>query len=96
MKTKALFVDIPITKDNLDLQLAFNVKRVPYGHIYAPGGQLVDERSLGKGSFKDFERILYSYIIGVCDVDDLDYGNPYTVTEEQQLEVDSLNQSLVP
>lgn len=85
---KAVFVDIPMTKDNIDLQLSFNVTKVPYGHIYAPGNQLIEERSLGKASFKYFERILYSYIMGVCDIEDFDFSNPYIVAEEQREQVD--------
>lgn len=39
---KNLFIDIPVTKDNVDLQKALGIKAVPFGHIYYPklGGGL--------------------------------------------------------
>jgi thiol-disulfide isomerase/thioredoxin len=81
---RALFVDIPLTKDNLDLQKELKVTKVPFGHIYLPNGKLAEAMPLGKKVFSHFERSLYSYITGVCEIENFDYSDPNGEMEEDE------------
>lgn len=76
-------MDIPLTKDNLDLQKELKVTKVPFGHIYLPNGKLAESMALGKKMFIHFEHALYSYITGSCEIDNFDYSNPRSKDSEK-------------
>lgn len=78
LNPKARFIDIPITKDNPDVQKEMNIYAVPFGHIYYPTTGLVEEVKMSKTHWSDFEDIFYSYMNHACDVTGLDnnYSNP--------------------
>lgn len=76
-------MDIPLTKDNLDLQKELQVTKVPFGHIYLPNGKLAESMSLGKKEFSQFEHSLYSYITGTCEIENFDYSNPRSKDSEE-------------
>lgn len=81
---RALFVDIPLTKDNLDLQAELKVTKVPFGYIYLSNGKLAEAMPLGKKVFSHFEHALYSYITGVCEIENFDYSDPKELVEEEK------------
>jgi thiol-disulfide isomerase/thioredoxin len=65
---KVKFVEVPVTKDNAYLHKGLDVPSLPYAHIYYPTGQLVEELKINKHVFKDFTRILKTYVDGECPV----------------------------
>lgn len=72
---KVKFVDVPLTQETALLQNALNVPSVPFIHIYYPGAGLVEELKLSKPHIQKFDTILNSYIIGYCDLPDVDEGH---------------------
>lgn len=63
------FVDCPVTQENEFLHGGLGVPSLPYGHIYHPDAGLVEEVSINKKVFKDFERILQYYVDGEGEVE---------------------------
>eukprot|EP00522_Entomoneis_paludosa_P016622 CAMPEP_0172451972 /NCGR_PEP_ID=MMETSP1065-20121228/9767_1 /TAXON_ID=265537 /ORGANISM="Amphiprora paludosa, Strain CCMP125" /LENGTH=232 /DNA_ID=CAMNT_0013203943 /DNA_START=62 /DNA_END=760 /DNA_ORIENTATION=- len=55
------WVEVPVTRQNIDLHQPLGLQTVPYGHIYAPGVGLVEEMKMGKPKMAEFARILESY-----------------------------------
>lgn len=79
LNPNARFIDIPITKDNPDVQKEMDIYAVPFGHIYYPSEGLVEEVKMSKAHWSDFEDIFYSYMNNSCDVsglDDRNFSNP--------------------
>merc|ERR1712151_535549 len=70
--TNVKFVEVPLTQNNAFLHQGLGVPSIPYGHIYHPSVGLVEEQSVSKKNFRTFKTKLNSYIIGSCDVDDVD------------------------
>eukprot|EP00558_Chaetoceros_sp_UNC1202_P008577 CAMPEP_0197244566 /NCGR_PEP_ID=MMETSP1429-20130617/9646_1 /TAXON_ID=49237 /ORGANISM="Chaetoceros sp., Strain UNC1202" /LENGTH=133 /DNA_ID=CAMNT_0042704941 /DNA_START=644 /DNA_END=1045 /DNA_ORIENTATION=+ len=70
------FIDVPITKENPDVQQHMNVFAVPFGHIYHPTAGLMEELRMSKSYWSDFEDIFYSYVNEKCDVLGFNYENP--------------------
>jgi len=66
------FVEVPLTQNNAFLHQGLGVPTIPYGHIYHPTEGLVEEQSVSKKNFKAFKTKLNSYIIGSCDLDDVE------------------------
>jgi len=75
LNPNARFIDIPITKDNPDVQKEMDIYAVPFGHIYYPEVGLVEEVKMSKLHWHDFEDIFYSYVNDTCDVSGLDIKN---------------------
>lgn len=71
------FIDIPITNDNKDLAKELNIKAVPFGHIIDPNAGLVEELRMSKMHWNEFEKTLYTYTNGSCDISTFEYENPY-------------------
>lgn len=88
---KAMFIDVPVTRDNIDLQNVLGLVAVPYGHIYYVkpsfsnkiktrgyhGYDLVEELKMGKNHWTEFEEILCSYLNGYCNVAETNCTDPY-------------------
>jgi len=70
--TNIKFVEVPLTQDNAFLHQGLGVPSIPYGHIYHPNAGLVEEQSVSKKNFRTFKTKLNSYVIGSCEVDDVD------------------------
>ena len=62
------FVEVPVTKDNAYLHQGLNIPSFPYSHIYHPNVGLVEELKINRNVFKNFERILQTYVDGQCNV----------------------------
>ena len=73
---KIKFVECPVTEENSFLHDGLGVPSLPYGHIYHPEAGLVEEVSINKKVFKDFERVLQYYVDGEGDVEYPDDGEP--------------------
>ena len=73
---KIKFVECPVTEENSFLHEGLGVPSLPYGHIYHPEAGLVEEVSINKKVFKDFERVLQYYVDGEGDVEYPDDGEP--------------------
>ncbi|KAL3924636.1 MAG: hypothetical protein SGILL_000923 [Bacillariaceae sp.] len=63
------FVECPVTAENEFLHRGLGVPSLPYGHIYHPDAGLVEEVSINKKVFKDFERIMQYYVDGKGEVE---------------------------
>lgn len=63
-----VFVDVPVTPENVDLHQGLRVPSLPYGHIYHPTGKLVEELKMSKKNFPYFARTLKTYIDGECQL----------------------------
>jgi thiol-disulfide isomerase/thioredoxin len=63
------FVECPVTESNAFLHEGLGVPSLPFGHIYHPEAGLVEELSINKKVFKDFERVLKYYVNGQGEVE---------------------------
>mmetsp|Transcript_20096 Transcript_20096/g.30214 ORF Transcript_20096/g.30214 Transcript_20096/m.30214 type:complete len:207 (-) Transcript_20096:12-632(-) len=63
------FVQVPVTAENAMLHQGLGVPSVPFGHIYHKDAGLVEEVTLKKKAFRNFEDILDSYVQGRCDIE---------------------------
>lgn len=71
------------TEDNADLVYeGLGVPSLPFGHIYHPQAGLVEEVSINKKVFKDFERVLKYYIDGHGEVEYRE-DKPFTFPVEE-------------
>jgi len=68
--TNALFIDVPVTAENANLHQGLGVTSLPFGHIYHPTGGLVEEIKISKKYFPKFARVLKTYVVGLCDVEE--------------------------
>jgi len=69
------FVEAPLTEDNAYLHEGLGVPSLPFTHIYHPEVGLVDERSINKKIFADFQETLKTYVDGECQIDWNDWNN---------------------
>jgi len=67
---KVKFVEVPLTPKTGPWMSALGVKSIPFGHIYHPKVGLVEEQSINRKKFKNFDDRLSSYIKGYCDLSD--------------------------
>mmetsp|Transcript_25414 Transcript_25414/g.38533 ORF Transcript_25414/g.38533 Transcript_25414/m.38533 type:complete len:222 (+) Transcript_25414:177-842(+) len=63
------FIECPVTEDNAFLHEGLGVPSLPFGHIYHPEAGLVEEVSINKKVFQDFERMLQYYVDGEGEVE---------------------------
>jgi len=49
-----LFLEVPVTHGRSFVTSELGVKTFPFGHVYGPGGGLVERRSIEKKNFSDF------------------------------------------
>jgi len=63
------FVEMPFTKDNAYLHEGLGIPVFPFAHLYHPEAGLVEERRIKRKVFKDFEKILKTYVEGGCKVE---------------------------
>jgi len=66
------FVDCPMTSVNTELHKVMGIKAIPFAHIYHPSVGLVEERSVSRKYIQNFEKVIKSYLGGLCDVLDTD------------------------
>jgi len=71
------FVEVPVTDKNANLHQGLKVPSLPYGHIYHPGGGLVEELKINRRHFPKFAKVVHSYAQTTCDLIDGDTTNPY-------------------
>mmetsp|Transcript_21932 Transcript_21932/g.27134 ORF Transcript_21932/g.27134 Transcript_21932/m.27134 type:complete len:217 (+) Transcript_21932:109-759(+) len=57
-----IFVEVPVSSRNRDLQSDLSLRGVPYGHIYVPKIGLAEELPLFRNVFPIFEKLLLTYI----------------------------------
>jgi thiol-disulfide isomerase/thioredoxin len=69
------FVKVPVSEDTKHVMAAMGVTKLPYGQIYHPIAGLAEELSMNKVAFRDFQRILDSYLDNECELPEL---SPYT------------------
>lgn len=69
------FVKVPVSEDTKHVLAAMGVTKLPYGQIYHPTAGLAEELSMNKVAFRDFQRILDSYLDNECELPEL---SPYT------------------
>mmetsp|Transcript_13171 Transcript_13171/g.19374 ORF Transcript_13171/g.19374 Transcript_13171/m.19374 type:complete len:218 (+) Transcript_13171:203-856(+) len=67
--TSIKFVQVSVTADNAMLHQGLGVPSVPFGHIYHKDVGLVEELTLKKKEFRNFEKILDTYVEGSCDIE---------------------------
>jgi len=72
-----LFVEVPVTDSNSLLHQGLGVPSLPFGHIYVPGGGLVEEHRITRPHFAQFAHKLQSYILGSCELLDGETRSPY-------------------
>ena len=74
-----LFVEVPVTDRNARLHQGLGVASLPFGHIYTPGGGLVEEERITRPFFPQFAYKLKTYVKGSCDLVDGEPASPYKV-----------------
>lgn len=74
---KIKFIEVPVTEKNVDLHQGLAVPSLPYGHVYLPGGQLVEEMKISKKHFTKFEKVVQSHADGCCFLADGESVSPY-------------------
>lgn len=71
------FIDVPVTEKNVDLHQGLEVPSLPYGHVYLPGGELVEEMKISKKYFAKFEKVVQSHVDSCCFLPDGESLSPY-------------------
>jgi hypothetical protein len=72
-----LFVEVPVTEANANLHQGLGIPSLPFGHIYAPNGGLVEEVKITRPHFGKFAQKLQTYVQGQCDIESDDVSSPY-------------------
>jgi thiol-disulfide isomerase/thioredoxin len=62
------FVDVAVSKHNIDLQRHVGLKSIPSAFLYHYEAGLVEQLSINKGKLHHFQETLESYIEGSCRV----------------------------
>jgi hypothetical protein len=65
---QAVFVDVPVTRENTLLHQGLGIPSLPYAHIYHPEMGLVEEMSFTRKHVADVMEILDTYIQGFCSL----------------------------
>lgn len=65
-----LFVEVPVTNENVNLHQGLGVTSLPYGHIYFPKSGLVEELKISRKYFAAFEKRVQWYDNTECPLDE--------------------------
>lgn len=60
------FVETPVLEENSNLHCGLGVPSLPFAHIYSPSLGLVEELRMSKKEFKNFHKVLQTYVEGEC------------------------------
>lgn len=82
MNCDVKFVDCPMTAVNYDIRRAFDIKTIPLVHIYYEGN-ITEQCKISRRFYSNFEKVVKSYIDGVCSVEDGDFSSPYTIPGQE-------------
>jgi thiol-disulfide isomerase/thioredoxin len=67
-KSLIQFVDVAVSKNNVDLQRHVGLKSIPSAFLYHPKAGLVEQLSINKSKLHRFEETLETYLEGKCPV----------------------------
>lgn len=63
-----IFLEVPVTNDNVNLHQGLEVPSLPYGHIYYPNAGLVEEMKISKKYFHNLVKCVRWYDAGECEL----------------------------
>lgn len=70
-------MEVPVTEANANLHQGLGIPSLPFGHIYAPNGGLVEEVKITRPHFAKFAHKLQTYVKGRCELKDGEVTSPY-------------------
>jgi len=65
-----VFLEVPVTNQNVNLHQGLGVPSLPYGHIYYPEAGLVEELKISKKYFHNLVKKVRWYNSGECNLED--------------------------
>lgn len=67
-----IFLEVPVTNDNVNLHQGLEVPSLPYGHIYYPNAGLVEEMKISKKYFHNLVKCVRWYDVGECELSEME------------------------